>query len=181
MDHGAMNPAGMAPTPAPGAPTEPGQSAFAAIAEIVAMLDADPGTDWSRVDIGALRAHLRDMDLVTLRSEATMTPIEAGARFEIAGDGDVTNAIRRMTLAHAPFLEAEADWRVTAEATPRGAILTVAAADPALTAKIRALGFYGLMTLGAHHPAHHLAMARGDGAAVHGQEDGRNHAHGHAH
>ena len=36
-------------------PSEPGQSAFAAIQEIVAMLDSDPETDWSKVDIEALR------------------------------------------------------------------------------------------------------------------------------
>jgi hypothetical protein len=43
-------------------PTQPGQSAFAAIQEIVAMLEADPKTDWSRVNIEALRQHLIDMD-----------------------------------------------------------------------------------------------------------------------
>jgi hypothetical protein len=39
-------------------PTEPGQGAFAAIAEIIALLEADPNTDWSKVDITALREHL---------------------------------------------------------------------------------------------------------------------------
>src|SRR5665213_2414926 len=45
-------------------PTQPGQSAFAAIQEIVAILEADPKTDWSRVNIEALRQHLIDMDNV---------------------------------------------------------------------------------------------------------------------
>ena len=34
-----------------GAAREPGQAAFAAIQEIVALLDADPSTDWSKVNI----------------------------------------------------------------------------------------------------------------------------------
>ena len=48
-------------------PTEAGQGAFAAIQEIVAILEADPDTDWSKVDIDALRQHLVDMNAVTLR------------------------------------------------------------------------------------------------------------------
>ncbi len=36
-------------------PKEAGQSAFAAIHEIVVMLEGDPKTDWSKVDIDALR------------------------------------------------------------------------------------------------------------------------------
>ena len=59
-----------APAPAAGtsAPREGGQAAFAAIAEIVRLLDADPGTDWSRVNVEALRQHLIDMDEVTMHA-----------------------------------------------------------------------------------------------------------------
>ena len=32
-------------------PTLPGQDAFGAIQEIVGKLDADPNTDWSKVDL----------------------------------------------------------------------------------------------------------------------------------
>lgn len=32
--------------------TEPGQGAFATIQEIAAILEADPSTDWSKVDLG---------------------------------------------------------------------------------------------------------------------------------
>ena len=41
-------------------PAEPGQGAFAAMQEIVAILEADPTTDWSKVDLPALRQHLAD-------------------------------------------------------------------------------------------------------------------------
>src|SRR5438270_319404 len=44
-----------------GAPTEPGQSAFAAIQEIVQILEGDSRTDWTKVNIEALRQHLIDM------------------------------------------------------------------------------------------------------------------------
>ncbi len=163
MNHGPTQ----AQASEPVLPTETGQSAFAAIAEIVALLSADPDTDWSKVDINALRAHLRDMDLVTLRSAAQTTPLDDGARFEIRGEGAVGDAVRRMTLAHAPFLEAEGPWNVEAKPTATGAVLTVRTGEPAVVAKIQGLGFYGLMALGAHHQPHHWAMARGDGDRVH--------------
>jgi hypothetical protein len=35
------------------------------------MLEADPKTDWSKVNISALREHLIDMDEVTMRASAT--------------------------------------------------------------------------------------------------------------
>ena len=37
-----------------GGPQETGQSAFAALAEIVAILQADPETDWERADIAGI-------------------------------------------------------------------------------------------------------------------------------
>ena len=48
--------------------TMPGQEAFGTIQEIVRILEADPTTDWSKVNIGALREHLIDMDEVTMRA-----------------------------------------------------------------------------------------------------------------
>jgi hypothetical protein len=51
-------------------PTMPGQAAFGAIQEIVRLLEADPNTDWSKVDLEALRQHLIDMNDVTLKANA---------------------------------------------------------------------------------------------------------------
>ena len=51
-------------------PTMPGQDAFGAIQEIVRILEADPKTDWSKVNLEALRQHLIDMNEVTLKAAA---------------------------------------------------------------------------------------------------------------
>ena len=56
--------------PNPVHPAKSGQSAFAAIQEIVSILEADPATDWSKVDIDALRQRLVDMNNVTLSRES---------------------------------------------------------------------------------------------------------------
>ena len=54
-----------------GQPTLPGQDAFGAIQEVVQILESDPTTDWSKVNIAALREHLIDMNEVTLHAAAT--------------------------------------------------------------------------------------------------------------
>ncbi len=140
--------------------SEPGQSAFAAIAEVVAVLEADPDTDWSTVDIDALRDHLRDMDVVTIDSHAVGTPIEGGMRFVVTGAPDVAPSIQRMVLAHARVMNGTDGWTYTARKTENGAVLnvTVPAAD---MPRLKALGFYGILASGMHHQPHHWMMATG--------------------
>jgi len=145
-------------------PKEAGQSAFAAIQEITEILEADPATDWSKVDIEALRRHLVDMDNVTLRAKVAAEPLKQGARFVVTGDGEVTVSIRRMVSAHAATMNGIGGWTMQAEKLPDGAALTVLAAVSAESSKIRALGFIGVMTRGMHHQDHHLMIARGHSA-----------------
>ncbi|MEZ5936354.1 MAG: hypothetical protein R3F54_31530 [Alphaproteobacteria bacterium] len=144
-------------------PVETGQSAFAAIAEIVAILEADPATDWSKVDLSALRAHLVDMDALTLEAVVEAAPLDGGLAMTITGDGRTRDAIQRMVPAHAIELDAMPIWSASAEITPAGASLTVTSPDPAIETRVRALGFFGLMATGSHHQEHHLAIARGEG------------------
>src|SRR6185437_673329 len=68
-------------------PTLPGQDAFGAIQEIVQILDADPKTDWSKVDLEALRQHLIDMNEVTLKAEAAPKQIDGGLEIVVTGSG----------------------------------------------------------------------------------------------
>ena len=140
--------------------TEPGQGAFAAIAEIVARLRSDPATDWTRVDIEALRRHLIDMDNVTLRSAVAIVEVPGGAVFSvIAKDPEVVASIQRMVTAHAATMNDPSGWRFDAVTTASGADLTVTGEAQ----QIRALGFIGVMTVGMHHQAHHWAIATGTG------------------
>lgn len=148
-------------------PTQPGQSAFAAIQEIVEMLDADPATDWSRVDIDALRAHLVDMSNVTLYASVTTVPVPNGIRYDIDGDGAVRESIRRMTVAHVKTMSGVGGLTLTAEGTETGARMTAVADDAGGVVKLRGLGFFGLLTLGMHHQAHHLALASGRNPHAH--------------
>jgi len=159
-----------ATTPAASTPSLPGQDAFGAIAEVVSLLDADPDTDWSRVDLERLRQHLIDMNEVVLRSAVKASPVPAGLAMEITGAPRTERAIRAMLVPHAVELDGMADWTARTERIPGGLRLTVTARaldDARTVARIRGLGFIGLLVQGGHHGPHHLAMAKGEALPGH--------------
>lgn len=150
---------------APVAISAPSQAAFATISEIVKRLKADPTTDWSKVNLEALRQHLIDMDNVIMRSVVKQTSIAGGASLEITGAGDVAAAIKRMGMMHAAALSGENDYDAKATELPNGVRLDVTAkkpSDASAVARVRGLGFAGLFTEGDHHAAHHWAVAKGE-------------------
>ena len=158
------------PAEATGAPTMPGQDAFGAIAEVVRLLEADPGTDWSRVDLERLRQHLIDMNEVVLRADVKARPVPGGLAMDVTGSARTARAIRAMVAPHAAELDRMDDWLARAEPIPGGIRLTVTARKPddaQVVARIRGLGFIGLLVQGGHHGPHHLAMARGDALPGH--------------
>ena len=172
MPHGAMH--GMQPMPhrpdTTRAPAMPGQDAFGAIAEVVQMLDADPTTDWSKVDLERLRQHLIDMNEVVLRAQVKQTPVSGGLVMDVTGSGRTERAIRAMLIPHAAELDRMPSFAARTELIPGGVRLTVTARtaeDAKAVTRLRGLGFVGLLTVGAHHGPHHVAMARGE-ALTHG-------------
>ncbi len=89
MPHGQMPPGAMPHGAMPhdmhqqhhsagGGPIQPGQGAFGAMAEVVRILEADPATDWSKVDMERLRQHLIDMNEVVLRASVKATQVPGG-------------------------------------------------------------------------------------------------------
>jgi len=144
-----------------GAPTMPGQDAFGTIQEVVKILQADPATDWSKVNIAALRQHLIDMDEVTLRAVATERMLDNGIEIAVTGEGRTLEAIKRMVPAHVSELR-EIGWAAKNEDLSNGVKLTVTASESQPLAKLKALGFMGIMVQGAHHQPHHLMMAKGE-------------------
>jgi hypothetical protein len=142
-------------------PTMPGQEVFGTIQEIVRILESDPTTNWSKVNIGALREHLIDMDEVTMQANARERAVDNGVEITITGQGRTIGAIKRMVPAHAHELAA-LGWNAKTEALPNGMTLVVTTGDQREIVKLRALGFIGIMVQGAHHQAHHLLMAKGE-------------------
>jgi hypothetical protein len=145
-------------------PIMSGQDAFGAVQEIVRILEADPSTDWSKVNLEALRQHLIDMNEVTLEADEVAKPIEGGIEVAVTGTGRTVAAIQRMVPAHAHAIDETHlnHWRAQTEALNNGVLLRVTSSDANEVARIRALGFIGIMVSGQHHQPHHLAMARGE-------------------
>ncbi len=167
MPAGHQHTEGMA-HPATALPTEAGQGAFAAMAEIVKLLDADPTTDWAKVDLEALRRHLIDMNVVTLRSAVQRIQVAGGLSMEVTGDAATAQSIQRMVINHAKMVDATPDLAASATMIPGGVrfVVTARRADDLRTVtRIRALGFGGLLVLGDHHTAHHLQIAKGEGGS----------------
>jgi hypothetical protein len=148
-------------TGATGQPTMPGQDAFGTIQEVVQILEADPTTDWSKVNIAALREHLVDMNEVTLRAVAHERALDNGVEVMVTGEGRTLEAIQRMVPAHARELS-QIGWSAKTEDLPNGVKLVVTTTDPKQLTKLKGLGFMGIMVQGAHHQPHHLMMAKGE-------------------
>jgi hypothetical protein len=144
-----------------GQATLPGQDAFGAIQEVVQILEADPATDWSKVNIAALREHLIDMNEVTLRAIVTERALDNGVEIAVTGEGRTLDAIKRMVPAHAGELE-KIGWNASTEELPNGVKFVVTTTDTKRAVKLKALGFMGVMVQGAHHQLHHLMMAKGE-------------------
>lgn len=157
MESGQM----MGQRSSPVQPTEPGQDAFGAIQEIVNILEADPSTDWSKVNIAALREHLIDMNEVTLHAVAVQRDLADGVEIAITGEGRTLEAIKRMVPAHAVELN-QLGWSAKTADLPNGVTLTVTTVNASKLPELKALGFMGIMVLGTHHQIHHLMMAKGE-------------------
>src|SRR5215212_7536997 len=85
-------------------PVSSGQAAFATIAEVVTILKADSSTDWSKVNLEALRQHLIDMDDVVIHSVVTKRDVPGGVEATVTGTGRTAQAIRRMLTMHSMML-----------------------------------------------------------------------------
>lgn len=152
-------------------PKEGGQAAFTSIAEIVRMLDADPRTDWSKVNIEALRQHLIDMDEVTMRATVRAEEVAGGAVFTVTGTGRTLEAIRRMTMSRAATGTTDGSVKMSVVEVAGGVRFTALAGDLSnarAVARIRGLGFLGVVAIGDHHAPHHLGIATGSMTAMHG-------------
>ena len=147
-----------------------GQGAFGAMAEVVRTLEADPATDWSKVNMEVLRQHLIDMEEVVLHASVKAAQVPGGLSMDITGTGRTDQSIRAMLVPHTAELDAMPAWSAKAESIPGGIRLVVIARDSSdakTVARIRGLGFAGLLVQGGHHGPHHLAMAKGEMPATH--------------
>ncbi len=78
-----------------------------------------------------------------------------------------TSTLRRMVSAHSAQLAKDDRWDVSVVENDENVELTVTSDDPVVIARIKGLGFFGLMASQDHHKEHHMMMARGEDAHSH--------------
>ncbi len=143
--------------------TMPGNDIFGTIQEVVQKLEADPKTDWSKVDLEALRQHLLDMKAFT--EDVTVIskkPIEKGVEIEVHPETKrAIIALEHLFMMHPRMLKMEKGWDMQATQNGDKWTITCTTADTSEVEEIRALGYIGLLVEGAHHQLHHWMIATG--------------------
>ncbi len=149
--------------------TEPGNDAFGTIQEVIRKLNARRDTDWSEVDLEALRQHLLDMRDMTVNVEVvSREAITNGLEVVIRPTTPrARRALERVLAAHPRQLRRETGWTMQVEEEGERSLLTVTSSDPADAEKIRGLGYIGLMAYGSHHQRHHWMIATGGDPHAH--------------
>ena len=143
--------------------TEPGNDAFGTIQEVVRKLRENPHTDWSRVDLEALRQHLVDMDSFTKHvSEISKRNIKSGVELEVRADSEAASqSLARALSAHPRMIKDEFGWDITVSGKGPVYQMRVTSPRPQDVEQIRGLGYIGIMALGQHHQMHHWIIATG--------------------
>ena len=143
--------------------TEAGTDPFAVIQEAIALLEANPDTDWAVVNIEAVRSHLVEMQDMTLNVTVEQEPINLGFMAVITPTTNrALESMIQVLSVHPSQMKIETDWDMTV--TNNNGIFTITVTTNKLSDidKIRGLGYIGIMAYGNHHQPHHWAMASGE-------------------
>lgn len=163
MEHNTAMPSRMHGMSANTPLTEPGNDAFGTIQEAIRALEADSTTDWSKVDLEALRQHLIDMNNFTLHVDVlSQNPIPGGVDIVVKGNTPAAQqSLKRVLTAHPPMLKKETGWTMDVKPENDQFELVVTTENPKEVDKIRGLGYIGLMAYGMHHQMHHWMIVHG--------------------
>lgn len=144
--------------------THPGNEIFGTIQEVISKLEANPDTDWSKVNLEALRQHLLDMKAFTEEVEVLeKKPVENGVEISVHPVTDRAQAaLKRLMGMHPKMLKMEKGWDMSARQEGKNWLIRCTTDKSDEVTKIRALGYIGLLAEGAHHQMHHWMMATGE-------------------
>ena len=147
--------------------TEAGNDAFGTIQEIITLLQGDPTVEWRKVNLEALRRHLLAMQDMTLNVDVlSQAAIENGFMAIVSPHSTRAKAsLSSVFAAHPKMLAIESGFKMTVIEESDHFKITVTTPHSKDIERLQGLGYIGIMALGSHHQAHHLAIAKG--IAVH--------------
>ena len=143
--------------------TEAGNDIYGTLQELLQALLADPKTDWSKVNMEALRQHLVDMQNFTVNINVIkQTKVKNGVEVILQPHNKhVEASLDRVFAAHPAVLKSETGWDMLAVKQAGNYKITISTNKPEDVSKIQGLGYIGVMAWGNHHQAHHWMMAKG--------------------
>jgi len=161
MNHAAMMGNNTATTPV--VLTESGTDPFATLQEVITALEANTGTNWEKVNIEALRLHLVEMQDMTINIDVKQQHIDNGFQAVVTPTTNrAVKSLTRVLSGHPAQMKAETGWDMQVSNNDDIFTLTVVSKKAHEVAKIRGLGYIGVMSYGNHHQPHHWAMASGE-------------------
>ncbi len=142
--------------------TEAGNDIFGTIQEVITALNNNHNTNWSKVNLEALRQHLLDMDdMIRNTKVIKQTPINNGIKILVQPTTPrAFESLSRVFNAHPVQLKLETGCEMNVKKQYKQYLLTITG-NKADTNKIRGLGYIGLMAYGKHHQVHHISIATG--------------------
>ncbi len=166
MHHANMNHAemmGHSTAPTQVVLTESGTDPFATLQEVIAALESNTNTNWEKVNIEALRLHLVEMQDMTINVDVKQQHIDNGFQAVVTPTTNrAVQSLTRVLSGHPAQMKAETGWDMQVQINNSVFTLTVTTDNAKDVAKIRGLGYIGVMAYGNHHQPHHWAMASGD-------------------
>ena len=161
MNHAAMMGHNTAPTQV--VLTESGTDPFATLQEVIAALESNTNTNWEKVNIEALRLHLVEMHDMTINVAVKQRHINNGFQAVVSPTTNrAVKSLTRVLSGHPAQMKAETGWDMQVRDNNGVFTLTVTTDNAIDVAKIRGLGYIGVMAYGNHHQPHHWAIASGD-------------------
>ena len=161
MNHAAMMGNNTAATPV--VLTESGADPFATLQEVITALEANPDTNWEKVNIEALRLHLVEMQDMIINVDVKQQHIDNGFQAVVTSTTNrAVKSLTRVLSGHPAQMKAETGWDMQVQNNDGVFTLTVTTKKAHDIAKIRGLGYIGVMAYGNHHQPHHWAIASGD-------------------
>ncbi|HKJ30679.1 MAG TPA: hypothetical protein VKA34_02575 [Balneolales bacterium] len=141
----------------------PGNAVFGAIQEAIDSLNANPNTNWSKVNVEALRQHLIDMYEFTMNvAVIKQNPLPNGNELIVKPSNQRAEvALNHVLTMHPRMLKKEAGWNMTYQKNGNKYTIKVTTQNPKEVEKIRALGYIGILAYGTHHQRHHWMIVNG--------------------
>ncbi len=149
--------------------TEAGNDIFGTIQEVITNLNANPHTDWTKVNITALKEHLLDMRDMTINVEViSKKALKNGSEILIRPTNKrARQAMKRVLSGHPAQLKNETSWQMKVQKNGLKYLLTTTTNKAKDVNKIIGLGYIGLMAYGSHHQPHHWSIATGNNPHSH--------------